>query len=171
MLMFMKPLLRGIFVLRKGLKNHWLTTYGVSQWFAHIPRVSLWINGVKPASWLEVEQAAGASGPTKLFLIHSVLEDDTEDVASLFSTFSVVYYITWNVHVSLLLLKTQVIKIVSTATLGDLIEFSYPIGYSHWAVYDKDGYVIHFAVAGKEELLLCIRHILHYTYVSYQNQL
>uniref|UniRef100_A0A673HG02 HRAS-like suppressor 2 n=1 Tax=Sinocyclocheilus rhinocerous TaxID=307959 RepID=A0A673HG02_9TELE len=33
----------------------------------------------------------------------------------------------------------------------NLIEFSYPIGYAHWGVYDGDGYVIHFAVAGKHE--------------------
>uniref|UniRef100_A0A3B1K1S7 Si:ch211-229n2.6 n=1 Tax=Astyanax mexicanus TaxID=7994 RepID=A0A3B1K1S7_ASTMX len=35
----------------------------------------------------------------------------------------------------------------ASAHFGDLIEFSYPIGYSHWGVYDGDGYVIHFAVA------------------------
>lgn len=46
------------------------------------------------------------------------------------------------------LVSLQVENIVSTANLGDLIEFSYPIGYSHWAVYDQDGYVLHFAVAG-----------------------
>uniref|UniRef100_A0A8C5H9Y6 Si:ch211-229n2.7 n=1 Tax=Gouania willdenowi TaxID=441366 RepID=A0A8C5H9Y6_GOUWI len=37
--------------------------------------------------------------------------------------------------------------IMYTAKFGDLIEFSYPIGYSHWALYDGDGYVVHFAVA------------------------
>uniref|UniRef100_A0A8P4G6N4 LRAT domain-containing protein n=1 Tax=Dicentrarchus labrax TaxID=13489 RepID=A0A8P4G6N4_DICLA len=40
------------------------------------------------------------------------------------------------------------LKIVSTAKIGDLIEFSYPMGYSHWGVYDGDGHVIHFAVQG-----------------------
>lgn len=44
----------------------------------------------------------------------------------------------------------QVQGIVSTAKFGDLIEFSYPIGYSHWGVYDEGGYVIHFAVAGED---------------------
>lgn len=39
---------------------------------------------------------------------------------------------------------------MSTAKFGDLIEFSYPIGYSHWGVYDEDGHVIHFAVAGED---------------------
>ncbi|XP_077079158.1 phospholipase A and acyltransferase 4-like isoform X3 [Siphateles boraxobius] len=43
--------------------------------------------------------------------------------------------------------KEQVEQVVSSAKFGDLIEFSYPIGYSHWGVYDGDGYVIHFAVA------------------------
>lgn len=58
-----------------------------------------------------------------------------------------------DVTLFLLVLKNihaQVEEIASTAKFGDLIEFSYPIGYSHWAVYDKDGYVIHFAVAGKK---------------------
>uniref|UniRef100_A0A8C1EBX3 Uncharacterized protein n=1 Tax=Cyprinus carpio TaxID=7962 RepID=A0A8C1EBX3_CYPCA len=42
-------------------------------------------------------------------------------------------------------------QVVSTAQFGDLIEFSYPIGYAHWGVYDGDGYVIHFGVAGEHE--------------------
>uniref|UniRef100_A0A3B1JFL7 Si:ch211-229n2.7 n=1 Tax=Astyanax mexicanus TaxID=7994 RepID=A0A3B1JFL7_ASTMX len=29
---------------------------------------------------------------------------------------------------------------------GDLIEFSYPIGFSHWGMYEGDGHVVHFAV-------------------------
>uniref|UniRef100_A0A3Q1JXC0 LRAT domain-containing protein n=1 Tax=Anabas testudineus TaxID=64144 RepID=A0A3Q1JXC0_ANATE len=41
----------------------------------------------------------------------------------------------------------EVDQIISTAKFGDLIEFSYPIGYSHWGVYADDGYVVHFAVA------------------------
>lgn len=44
----------------------------------------------------------------------------------------------------------QVAEIEASAQFGDLIEFAYPIGYSHWGVYDRDGYVIHFAVAGKQ---------------------
>uniref|UniRef100_A0A8C2AHD6 LRAT domain-containing protein n=1 Tax=Cyprinus carpio TaxID=7962 RepID=A0A8C2AHD6_CYPCA len=42
-------------------------------------------------------------------------------------------------------------QVVSTAQFGDLIEFSYPIGYAHWGVYDGDGYTI-FPVCG--DLLL-----------------
>uniref|UniRef100_A0A3Q3F9G9 LRAT domain-containing protein n=1 Tax=Labrus bergylta TaxID=56723 RepID=A0A3Q3F9G9_9LABR len=41
---------------------------------------------------------------------------------------------------------------VATAKFGDLIEFSYPIGYSHWGVNDRDGYVIHFAVSGEDNI-------------------
>lgn len=48
-------------------------------------------------------------------------------------------------------LPLQLDSIVSSAKFGDLIEFSYPVGYSHWAVYDQDGYVIHFAVAGEKK--------------------
>ncbi|KAG7273363.1 hypothetical protein CRUP_022906, partial [Coryphaenoides rupestris] len=36
---------------------------------------------------------------------------------------------------------------------GDLIEFAYPIGYSHWGVYDEDGFVVHFAVADQGTLM------------------
>lgn len=46
---------------------------------------------------------------------------------------------------------------MSTAKFGDLIEFSYPIGYSHWGVYDEDGFVIHFAVADQGQLMNNIR--------------
>uniref|UniRef100_A0A668RBA1 LRAT domain-containing protein n=1 Tax=Oreochromis aureus TaxID=47969 RepID=A0A668RBA1_OREAU len=42
----------------------------------------------------------------------------------------------------------------SVLPLTNLIEFSYPLGYSHWAVYDDDGHVIHFAVAVCGDLLL-----------------
>lgn len=41
---------------------------------------------------------------------------------------------------------------MSNAKFGDLIEFSYPIGYSHWGVYDEDGDVIHFAVASENHI-------------------
>lgn len=44
----------------------------------------------------------------------------------------------------------QVAEIVASAHFGDLIEFAYPVGYSHWGVYDGDGYVVHFAVAGRK---------------------
>ncbi|KAK5862942.1 hypothetical protein PBY51_000007 [Eleginops maclovinus] len=54
----------------------------------------------------------------------------------------------------------QVEEIASIAKFGDLIEFSYPIGYSHWGVYDEDGYVIHFAVADESQLMSRIRSSL-----------
>ncbi|XP_061757161.1 phospholipase A and acyltransferase 2-like isoform X1 [Nerophis ophidion] len=47
----------------------------------------------------------------------------------------------------------QIEEIVSTAKFGDLIEFSYPIGYSHWGVYHGDGHVIHFAVAEESTIM------------------
>uniref|UniRef100_A0A3Q3LHI1 LRAT domain-containing protein n=1 Tax=Mastacembelus armatus TaxID=205130 RepID=A0A3Q3LHI1_9TELE len=46
----------------------------------------------------------------------------------------------------------QVDEIVSSGKFGDLIEFSYPIGYSHWGVYDGDGNVVHFAVTGENNI-------------------
>ncbi|XP_051525098.1 phospholipase A and acyltransferase 4-like [Myxocyprinus asiaticus] len=54
----------------------------------------------------------------------------------------------------------QVAQIVSTAHFGDLIEFSYPIGYSHWGVYDGDGYVIHFGVADESQVMSTFRSCL-----------
>ncbi|KAA8590742.1 hypothetical protein FQN60_001685, partial [Etheostoma spectabile] len=51
-------------------------------------------------------------------------------------------------------------EIASTAKFGDLIEFSYPIGYSHWGVYVEDGNVIHFAVADQGQLMSSIRSSL-----------
>jgi len=66
----------------------------------------------------------------------------------------------WNCH-------AQVEQVVSSAQFGDLIEFSYPIGYSHWGVYDGDGYVIHFAVAGKRNDSIKIDIILYYTILYY----
>ncbi|MCI4380490.1 hypothetical protein PGIGA_G00240650 [Pangasianodon gigas] len=54
----------------------------------------------------------------------------------------------------------QVAEIEASAHFGDLIEFAYPIGYSHWGVYDGDGYVIHFAVAGAHVLVSNTRHAL-----------
>ncbi|TMS16079.1 Retinoic acid receptor responder protein 3 [Larimichthys crocea] len=56
--------------------------------------------------------------------------------------------------------QQQVEEIVSTAKFGDLIEFSYPIGYAHWGVYDGDGHVIHFAVADEGELMGNVRSYL-----------
>ncbi|XP_075993518.1 phospholipase A and acyltransferase 2-like [Genypterus blacodes] len=53
--------------------------------------------------------------------------------------------------------QEQIDEIVSTAKLGDLIEFSYPVGYSHWAVYDEDGFVLHFAVADEGHLMNTFR--------------
>ncbi|XP_078112044.1 phospholipase A and acyltransferase 2-like [Sander vitreus] len=54
----------------------------------------------------------------------------------------------------------QAEEIASTAKFGDLIEFSYPIGYSHWGVYVEDGNVIHFAVADQGQLMSNIRSSL-----------
>ncbi|XP_030641013.1 phospholipase A and acyltransferase 2-like [Chanos chanos] len=54
----------------------------------------------------------------------------------------------------------QVEDIVATAQFGDLIEFSYPVGYSHWGVYDGDGYVIHFAVSDEGEVMKMFRNSL-----------
>ncbi|XP_074536803.1 phospholipase A and acyltransferase 2-like [Halichoeres trimaculatus] len=51
----------------------------------------------------------------------------------------------------------QIEEIISTAKFGDLIEFSYPIGYSHWGVYDGDGYVVHFAVAEEGKFMNRVR--------------
>ncbi|KTF84374.1 hypothetical protein cypCar_00035272 [Cyprinus carpio] len=56
--------------------------------------------------------------------------------------------------------KEQVEQVVSTAQFGDLIEFSYPIGYAHWGVYDGDGYVIHFGVADETQVMSKFRSCL-----------
>ncbi|KAM6963351.1 phospholipase A and acyltransferase 4-like [Aplochiton taeniatus] len=56
--------------------------------------------------------------------------------------------------------KEQVAQIVSTAKFGDLIEFAYPIGYSHWGVYDGEGCISHFAVADESELMNTVRNHL-----------
>ncbi|XP_019727031.1 phospholipid-metabolizing enzyme A-C1-like isoform X2 [Hippocampus comes] len=54
-------------------------------------------------------------------------------------------------------LEAQIEEIASSAQFGDLIEFSYPIGYSHWGVYDDDKHVIHFAVADEGQLMYNFR--------------
>ncbi|KAF5889073.1 death effector domain-containing protein-like, partial [Clarias magur] len=56
--------------------------------------------------------------------------------------------------------KDQVADIEASAHYGDLIEFSYPIGYSHWGVYDGDGHVVHFAVADESQLMQKFRGYL-----------
>ncbi|KAK3566196.1 hypothetical protein QTP86_028904 [Hemibagrus guttatus] len=56
--------------------------------------------------------------------------------------------------------KEQVAEIEASAHFGDLIEFLYPIGYSHWGVYDGDGYVIHFAVADETQIMNTFRGYL-----------
>ncbi|XP_052454803.1 phospholipase A and acyltransferase 1-like [Carassius gibelio] len=56
--------------------------------------------------------------------------------------------------------KEQVEQVVSTAQLGDLIEFTYPIGYSHWGVFDGDGYIIHFSVADESQAMSKFRNCL-----------
>ncbi|XP_062855663.1 phospholipase A and acyltransferase 4-like [Trichomycterus rosablanca] len=56
--------------------------------------------------------------------------------------------------------KEQAAELEASAQFGDLIEFLYPIGYSHWGVYDGDGYVIHFAVADETNLMNSFRNCL-----------
>ncbi|XP_059190034.1 phospholipase A and acyltransferase 2 [Centropristis striata] len=56
--------------------------------------------------------------------------------------------------------QEQVEEILSNAKFGDLIEFSYPIGYAHWGVYDGDGFVIHFAVADEGKMMNSARHLI-----------
>ncbi|XP_076841608.1 phospholipase A and acyltransferase 4-like [Brachyhypopomus gauderio] len=56
--------------------------------------------------------------------------------------------------------EVQVADIIHSAQFGDLIEFAYPIGYSHWGVYDEHGYVIHFAVADENKLMSTVRGYL-----------
>ncbi|XP_057679546.1 uncharacterized protein LOC130907989 isoform X1 [Corythoichthys intestinalis] len=51
-------------------------------------------------------------------------------------------------------LEAQIEEISSSAKFGDLIEYTSPMGFSHWAVYDDDGHVIHFALAGYLRYLL-----------------
>nr|XP_057921385.1 phospholipase A and acyltransferase 2-like [Doryrhamphus excisus] len=53
--------------------------------------------------------------------------------------------------------EAQIEEIVSKAKFGDLIEFSYPIGYSHWGVYHTVGHVIHFAVAEESTIMRNVR--------------
>lgn len=69
--------------------------------------------------------------------------------------------------VTYMCISSQIEEIVSTAQFGDLIEFAYPIGYSHWGVYDEDGFVIHFAVAGEnclQQLTYSRQLITEYVY-------
>ncbi|KAI5095331.1 hypothetical protein C0J45_15406 [Silurus meridionalis] len=56
--------------------------------------------------------------------------------------------------------KTQAAEVEASAHFGDLIEFVYPIGYSHWGVCDGDGYVIHFAVADETQIMNTFRGYL-----------
>ncbi|XP_066515497.1 phospholipase A and acyltransferase 2-like [Hoplias malabaricus] len=56
--------------------------------------------------------------------------------------------------------REQVAEVLATAQFGNLIEFCYPIGYSHWGVYDGEGYVIHFAVADETQLMSHVRGFL-----------
>ncbi|NP_001116735.1 uncharacterized protein LOC561916 [Danio rerio] len=56
--------------------------------------------------------------------------------------------------------QEQVENVISSAQLGDLIEFAYPIGYSHWGVYEGDGYVVHFAVADESKVMSKFRGFL-----------
>ncbi|TRY99893.1 hypothetical protein DNTS_034000 [Danionella cerebrum] len=54
----------------------------------------------------------------------------------------------------------QVEQVLSSVQFGDLIEFSYPIGYSHWGVYAGDGYIVHFAVVDESQLMNTFRGFL-----------
>ncbi|XP_031421403.1 phospholipase A and acyltransferase 2-like [Clupea harengus] len=56
--------------------------------------------------------------------------------------------------------QKQVEDIVANAQFGDLIEFSYPVGFSHWGVYDGDGLVIHFAIADEGDFMTTFRGYL-----------
>ncbi|XP_061114668.1 phospholipase A and acyltransferase 4 [Conger conger] len=56
--------------------------------------------------------------------------------------------------------KQQAEDLASVAQFGDLVEFSYPIGYSHWGVYDGDGHVVHFGVADEGHLKKMFRNSL-----------
>ncbi|KAM3873337.1 phospholipase A and acyltransferase 4-like [Diretmus argenteus] len=57
--------------------------------------------------------------------------------------------------------ETQVDKNLSTAEIGDLIEFTYPsAGVSCWGVYVGDGHVIHFGVADEDMMLTICRGFL-----------
>ncbi|KAG5282025.1 hypothetical protein AALO_G00051430 [Alosa alosa] len=56
--------------------------------------------------------------------------------------------------------QQQVEDIIANAQFGDLIEFSYPVGFSHWGVYDGDGHVIHFAVADEGDVMKRFRGCL-----------
>ncbi|KAL2103702.1 hypothetical protein ACEWY4_000570 [Coilia grayii] len=56
--------------------------------------------------------------------------------------------------------QQQVEDVIANAHVGDLIEFSYPIGYSHWGVYDGDGHVVHFSVADEGRLMKTFRGYL-----------
>ncbi|KAI5092971.1 hypothetical protein C0J45_17362 [Silurus meridionalis] len=63
--------------------------------------------------------------------------------------------------------SAQIKDIIACGKLGDLIEFSYPIGFSHWGVYVGTGRVVHFAVADENELQRRFRvHILEKVFPS-----
>ncbi|KAM9785912.1 phospholipase A and acyltransferase 4 [Neosynchiropus ocellatus] len=56
--------------------------------------------------------------------------------------------------------QEQIEEIVAEGKYGDLIEFAYPIGYSHWGVYVGDGHVVHFAIADEGQLMANVRNTL-----------
>ncbi|KAM9439154.1 phospholipase A and acyltransferase 2-like [Clarias gariepinus] len=63
--------------------------------------------------------------------------------------------------------SAEIKNIIRCGQLGDLIEFKYPIGFSHWGVYEGDGQVVHFAVADENELQRMFRiHILQKVFPS-----
>ncbi|XP_049613638.1 phospholipase A and acyltransferase 2-like [Syngnathus scovelli] len=55
-------------------------------------------------------------------------------------------------------LEAQFKEIKTSAKFGDLIEFSCTNGNSHWAIYDDDGHVLHFAVPDEVMLLNNSQH-------------
>ncbi|XP_071393930.1 phospholipase A and acyltransferase 4-like [Centroberyx affinis] len=66
----------------------------------------------------------------------------------------------WNSILSQITEK-QIDKNVSTAEIGDLIEFVYQgTGFSLWGVYDGDGHVIHFGVADENLMQRVCRSFL-----------
>ncbi|XP_012689957.2 phospholipase A and acyltransferase 2-like [Clupea harengus] len=54
----------------------------------------------------------------------------------------------------------QIQYIVDNGRFGDLIEFSFPVGFSHWGVYDGEGHVTHFAVADEAKSMKKFRDFL-----------
>ncbi|KAL7851494.1 hypothetical protein AOLI_G00218500 [Acnodon oligacanthus] len=66
--------------------------------------------------------------------------------------------------------SAEIGDIVCCGQFGDLIEFSYPIGFSHWGVYEGEGHIVHFAVEDENELQRRFRvHVLQRVFPSSGN--